>query len=344
MKTRQVHLVARPTEKPTCEHFEMVEVELPPLGEGQVLVQNLYMSVDPYMRRSMDEVAKDLEPWPIRGPLNGPSIGKVVESRNSNFAVGDIVQSMSGWQAHFISDADEFIPYISPDNAIAKRELSNGAEPKDVLGLLGIASQTAYFGVMCATKPTPGETVVVSSGAGTVGSIACQIAKIHDMRVVTSAGSDAKVDWLKDKIGVDFAFNYKSVHLPDALREGCPDGIDLVLENASPEHFSACLPLMNEQKLMLITGFISIYSTGGKVKNIDNFEYVLDKFLTVKCYPFMDYLDAYDQFVADMLAWRMAGKLHFEETIHEGLETAPEAFAGLFTGASFGKSLVKISD
>lgn len=343
MKTQQIHLLERPEGSPEPGQFALREVDLPELSDGQVLVENLFMSVDPYMRRSMDAVEKDLPPWPIGGALDGPSIGSVVESRNPSFTPGDVVESMSGWQQHFISDGDEFVPYISANTAIAKRDASGRAAPEDLLGLLGIASQTAYFGLKCAAKMVPGETVVISSGAGTVGSIACQIAKLHGMRVVSSAGSDEKVAFLRDELGVDFAFNYKTTSLSDGLGQGCPDGIDLVFENASPEHFSACLPLMNEMKTMLIAGFISIYSTGGTVPNLANFEYALDRFLTIRAFAFMEFLEAFDQFVADMLSWREEGKVRLPQQIHEGLDKAPEAFCSLFTGESNGKQLVRIA-
>lgn len=341
--TQQVHLLERPDGVPSPQQFELREVKLPDLAPGQVLIENLVMSVDPYMRRSMDEIAKDLPPWPIGGALDGPSIGRIVESRNDHFSVGDVVESMSGWQQHFISDGDEFVPYISASTAIAKRDVSGRANPQDFLGLLGIASQTAYFGLKCAADMVRDETIVISSGAGTVGSIACQIAKLHGMRVVSSAGSDQKVAYLRDELGVDFAFNYKITALEEGLAKGCPNGIDLVFENASPEHFAACLPLMNEQKLMLIAGFISIYSTGGIVPSLANFEYALDRFLTIRAFAFMEFLDVFDQFVSDMLEWRAAGKFTLPQQIHDGLELAPEVFCSLFTGAAHGKQLVRIA-
>ncbi|MBI1731439.1 MAG: NADP-dependent oxidoreductase [Gammaproteobacteria bacterium] len=341
MKTKQVHLIRRPVHASVAD-FTIREVELPSLRDGQVLVENLFMSVDPYMRRSMDAEAKDLPPWPIGGPLDGPSIGRVIQSRNSKYREGDIVESMSGWQEHFISNAGDFIAYCSANDAIARRTMQDGVNPEDYLGLFGIASQTAYFGMTCAATPVAGETVVISSGAGTVGMMACQIAKLKGMRVVTSAGSDDKVSWLRVELGVDHAFNYKRTALDVGLREGCPRGIDLVLENASPEHFSACLPLMNPGKLMLIAGFISIYDTGGRVNPIANFEYVLDRYVTIKAFPFMDYLYAYDRFVDDMVKWRRAGTIKFKQKVYDGIESAPEAFLSLFTGTSHGKVLVRL--
>ncbi len=344
MKSRRIELVARPDGIPELEQFRLVDVDLPELEDGQILVKNLAMSVDPYMRRSMDAVATDMEPWPIKAALDGPSIGRVVESKNPQYSVDDLVESMSGWQEHFVSDGDEFIAYISSNTAIVKRELTGSLKPKDYLSLLGVASQTAYFGLMCGADMVAGETVVVSSGAGTVGSIGCQIAKINGMRVISSAGSREKVAWLLKDIGVDEAFNYKESAIGDALEQACPNGIDLVLENASPEHLSACLPLMNEMKTLLIAGMVGIYSSGGKVKNIDNFEFVLDSFLRIKSYPFMEFLDSYDKFVADMTNWHNEGKLVIKETIFDGLEAAPKALRSLFDGNSFGKVLVKLAD
>lgn len=340
---RQVQLVARPDGHARPDHFRIAEVELPPLDDGEVLVENLYMSVDPYMRRCMDAEAKDLPPWPIGGPLNGPSIGRVIVSRNKGFEPGDIVESMSGWQSHFISSGDAFIPYISSDTAIAKRRVGNGIDARDYLGLLGIASQTGYSALRCAATMRAGQTIVISSGAGTVGSVACQIAKLHGMRVVTSAGDAEKRRWLVDEIGVDAALDYKAPDFAAALDAACPDGIDLLLENASPEHFSACLPMMNMNALMLIAGFISVYNGDGRAR-IDNFEYVLDRFLTIKCFAFMDYLESFDRFVEEMTAWRGDGRLRFRETIVDGLEHAPDALCALFDGSATGKLLVRISE
>lgn len=341
MKTKQIHLLKRP-DKISVSDFAMREVELPDLQGDQVLVENLFMSIDPYMRRSMESDGKDLDPWPLDGPLDGPSIGRVVESRNAKYSPGDFVESMSGWQQHFISSCEDFVPYLSANDAIVKRDIKEGIDPSDYVGLLGIASQTAYYAMICATRLVADETTVISSGAGSVGSLACQIAKIQGSRVVASAGSDEKVSWLRDELGVDYAFNYKKTPIAVGLREGCPNGIDQVLENASPEHFSACLPLMNFGKQLLIAGMVGIYDVSGKIKNIDNFEYVLDNFLTVKGHLFMDYLDRYDQFVADILKWRSDGALQQKVDMFHGLESAPEALLALFNGKGRGKIVVKL--
>jgi NADPH-dependent curcumin reductase CurA len=300
------------------------------------------MSVDPYMRRSMNADATDLPPWPIGKPLDGPSVGRVVASRNPAFAEGDLVESMSGWQEYFVSNGGTFVPYLSPNDALATRT-AEGARPQDYVGLLGVAALTAYRGMVSLARCAPGDTAVISSGAGTVGSIACQIGKVRGLRVVSSAGTAEKVRWLESVAHVDFAFNYREVQISAALAEACPDGIDLVLENASPEHLSACLPLMNELKQVLIAGFVSTYNGDGKVRLVDNFEFVLDRFLTIQSYRFMDSLDVYDEFVRDMLTWRREGRLTLPEVIYEGLDSAPEALCGIFSGRQAGKSLVRIS-
>lgn len=340
--TRQVHLVGRPDGRARPDHFEVTQVTLPDLQDGQVLVENLWMSVDPYMRRSMSPEATDLEPWPLHKALDGPSVGRVIESRNSSFAVGDIVESMSGWQEYFVSNAGEFVPYLTPSDSLAKRT-APGAQPKDYVGLLGVAALTAYRGMVHIANVNPGDTVVVSSGAGTVGSLTCQMAKVRGARVVTSAGSDAKVDWLRNVIKVDHAFNYKTNDIGVALKAACPKGIDVLLENASPEHLCACLPLMNLQKQVIIAGFVGTYNLSSRIALPENFEYVLDRFLTIQSYPFMDSLDRYDEFVADMIRWRSESRMHLEEVVYEGLENAPAALCALLDGKHIGKPLVRLA-
>jgi len=339
---QQVHLIARPRGLARPTDFRMTSVALPDLRPGQVLIENLWMSIDPYMRRSMEAEATDLEPWPIGAALDGPAVGRVIESRHVGFRAGDIVESMSGWQSHFISNAEEFVPYLSAATAIVRRQ-TPGAAPKDYVGLLGIAALTAYGGMACLARVTPGETVVVSSGAGTVGSIACQIAKLRGARVVSSAGSASKVIWLREVARVDHAFNYRERTLPEQLREACPDRIDLVLENASPEHLSACLPLMKDLKQILIAGFVATYNSRGDLK-IGNFDYFLDRFLSMQSYRVMDFLDRYDQFRTDMLNWRAEGRMILEEHLIDGLERAPEALCELFTGGRIGKTLIRLAD
>jgi NADPH-dependent curcumin reductase CurA len=341
--TRQVHLLERP--KNISEGvFSTVEASLRNIEAGEVLVRNLFMSVDPYMRRSMEESGVDLEPWPIGGPLDGPSVGVVEQSRHEEFKPGDLVEGMSGWQEYYVSDGSAFVPYLSPPASIIKRPPLPGVDPKDYVGILGIASQTAYYGLFRALDKLPDDgTLVVSSASGTVGMMVCQLAKKAGLRVVGSAGSDEKVSWLRENLEIE-AFNYKSQSLSVALERHCPDGIDLLFENASPEHFSACLPLMNYGATALIAGFISIYDTGGRVEKIDNFQFVLDSYLTVKGFAVTDYTASYHDFVKHVVKLRDAGELIFKEKIYNGLESAPAALCALFSGEAQGKLLVQIGE
>lgn len=340
MITKQIQLEYRP-KKISSDCFKLVESKIPALKQNQVLVENLYMSVDPYMRLSMEDGA-DLEAWKLNSALDGPSIGIVVDSKNKKFKEGDIVESMSAWQEHFISEGDEFIPYVSSNTAIKKRVVPNGLNAKDYLGLLGISSQCGYFAVNNATEVNKGETFVVSSGAGNVGMMASQVAKIKGMRVVSSTGSNHKAEWLKDNLEIDYVFNYKEQSYEEALKKGCPDGIDLVLECASANHMSACMPLMNVGKTILLTGLIDIYDNGGKVKDFQNIEFILYSYLTLKSHVFMDYLNYYDNFVNDVTSWYLSNKLIYKEEIFEGIENAPNALISLFEGKSHGKVLVSI--
>lgn len=340
MKTKQIQLKYRP-KKISSDCFKLVESKIPALKKNQVLVENLYMSVDPYMRLSMEDGA-DLEAWKLNSALDGPSVGIVVDSKNKKFKEGDIVESMSGWQDHFISEGDEFIPYVSSNSAIKKRIVPTGFNAKDYLGLFGISSQCGYFAVNNATEVNKGETFVVSSGAGNVGTMASQVAKIKGMRVVSSTGSNHKAEWLKENLGIDYVFNYKEQSYEEALKKGCPDGIDLLLECASANHMSACMPLMNVGKTILLTGLIDIYDNGGKVKDFKNIEFILYSYLTLKSHVFMDYLDYYDNFIKDVTSWYLSDKLIYKEEIVEGIENAPNALVSLFEGKSHGKVLVSI--
>lgn len=340
MKTKQIQLKYRP-KKISSDCFKLVESKIPALKKNQVLVENLYMSVDPYMRLSMEDGA-DLEAWKLNSALDGPSVGIVVDSKNKKFKEGDIVESMSGWQDHFISEGDEFIPYVSSNSAIKKRIVPTGFNAKDYLGLFGISSQCGYFAVNNATEVNKGETFVVSSGAGNVGMMASQVAKIKGMRVVSSTGSNHKAEWLKENLGIDYVFNYKEQSYEEALKKGCPDGIDLLLECASANHMSACMPLMNVGKTILLTGLIDIYDNGGKVKDFKNIEFILYSYLTLKSHVFMDYLNYYDNFIKDVTSWYLSDKLIYKEEIVEGIENAPNALVSLFEGKSHGKVLVSI--
>jgi hypothetical protein len=332
--SREIRLKNRPTGLPTENDFELAEVTLPQLGERQVLVQNTYMSVDPYMRGRMYDRKSYVPPFQLNQPLEGGCVGRVAESKNEQFQIGDFVLGMLGWREYFISDGKGLIkidPKVAPVQAY--------------LGTLGMPGLTAYYGLLEIGKPKEGETVFVSAAAGAVGSIVCQIAKLKGCYVVGSAGSDEKVAWLLEAAGVDAAFNYKKVG--DIITEVgrlCPKGIDVYYENVGGVHLEAALEHMKKFGRIVMCGMIARYNDTEPVPGPSKLAYIIGKQLTLQGFIVSDHFDKLAQFYADMGKWIAEGKIKWKETIVEGLENAPRAFIGLFKGENFGKMIVKVGD
>ncbi len=330
--SREIRLKQRPTGLPAAEHFELAETELPAPKSGEVLVRNIWMTVDPYMRGRMRDVESYVPPFQIGEPLQGGAIGQVVESESDTLAVGDYVNSMLGWREGFVS-SPEGLTKVDP--ALAPVQT--------FLGTLGMPGITAYFGLLDIGEPKEGETVFVSAAAGAVGAIVCQIAKLKGCRVVGTAGSDAKVDWLVQSAGADAAINYKTCgNLTEALREACPQGIDVYFENVGGDHLEAALMLMNPRGRISVCGMISQYNAEQMPAGPTNFIQVIPKRLRIEGFIVSDYLDRVGEFYQDMGKWIGEGKIKWEETIHEGIENAPNAFINLFSGENMGKMLVKV--
>jgi NADPH-dependent curcumin reductase CurA len=331
-KSREIRLKNRPEGLPRETDFELAEVELPEIGEGEVLVQNMYMSVDPYMRGRMVDKRSYLPPFQLNQPLDGGCVGGVVESKNEQFQVGDFVLGMSGWREYFISDGtglNKIDPKVAPIQAY--------------LGTVGMPGLTAYCGLLEIGKPNEGETVFVSAASGAVGSIVCQIAKLKGCNVVGSAGSDAKVSWLLEKAGVDAAFNYKKVdNIIAEVGKHCPKGVDVYFENVGGVHLEAALEHMNKFGRIVMCGMIAIYNAPDPVPGPSNLSYIIGKRLTVKGLLVGDYLSKIQQFYSDLGKWIAEDKIKWKETVVDGIENAPKAFIGLFKGENFGKMIVKI--
>jgi len=333
-KSREIRLKNRPAGLPGEGDFELGEAAVPQVGPGQILVQNIYMSVDPYMRGRMVDRKSYVPPFQLNQPLDGGCVGRVVESKNEQFGAGDYVLGMSGWREYFVSDGKDIFkidPSVAPIQAY--------------LGTFGMPGLTAYYGLLEIGKPQAGETVFVSAASGAVGSIVCQIAKLTGCHVVGSAGSDEKVAWLLDEVGVDAAFNYKKTN--DIIAEvgrKCPNGIDVYYENVGGVHLEAALEHMNQFGRIVMCGMISMYNATKPVAGPPNLAYIIRKQLTMQGFIVGDHFDKLMQFYADMGKWTAAGKIKWKETIVEGLENAPRAFIGLFKGDNFGKMLVKVGD
>jgi len=330
---RQIHLVSRPDGMPNHDHFATVEVELPALGDGQVLIKNHYMSVDPYMRGRMRAQGVYAEPYALNQPMYGGAVGEVLKSNSEGFEVGDTVLNGAAWQDNFLTDASS-LNKLTPfdENRISL-----------YLGTLGMPGMTAYVGLLRFGEPKPGETVFVSAASGAVGANVCQIAKNLGCRVIGSVGSDDKAQWLLDECSVDEVINYKTCgDLTEALTKAAPDGVDVYFENVGGEHLQAALNVMNHFGRIAACGMIATYNNSKPAPGANNLMLIVGKKIRINGFIVFDHNDMRTQFLSDMESWVSAGKIKTKETIVEGLDNAVDAFLALFTGDNFGKMIVKL--
>ncbi len=285
------------------------------------------MSVDPYMRARMNDVKSYVPPFQIGEPLDGAAVGKVVASRNERFAEGDWVTHRFGWRELAVSDGRGVLT-VNPELA----------PPQAFLGVLGMPGLTAYVGVLDIGQPKQGETVFVSGAAGAVGSTAGQIARIKGARVIGSAGSDEKVAWLRDELGFDQAFNYKTA----SLREELADGIDVYFDNVGGDHLEAAIHAMRLYGRIVACGSISRYNDTAPSPGPRNMHMIVTKRLRMQGFIIFDHNDRYPDFVRDVSGWIRDGSLKHRETIVDGIEHAPQAFIGLLEGENVGKMLVRL--
>ena len=332
-QSREVRLKQRPVGLPTADDFEVATTTLPELGEGEILVRNLYMSVDPYMRGRMVDRKSYVPPFAIGEVLQGGAVGEVIASNGGKFNVGDHLLSMNGWRELYISDGD-YLNQVDP----------NLAPVQSFLGTMGMPGQTGYFGLLDIGDPQPGETVFVSGAAGAVGSVVCQIAKLKGCKVIGSAGSAAKVAWLTDEIGIDAAINYKDPEsLYSQVKAVVPDGIDVYFENVGGEHLEVALSLMNNFGRIPVCGMISQYNDTTATPGPSNMAMIIGKRLKLQGLIVTDYMKRLPEFYNDMGPWVAQGKIKSHETILDGIDNAPNAFIGLFKGENMGKMLVKLT-
>jgi len=331
---REIHLASRPTGVPEPENFKLVETPMPKTGQGQFLVRNILMSVDPYMRGRMTDRESYIPPYQVGQVLDGGSVGQVVDSQHAGFAAGDYVCGFAtgGWREYWVSDGtmmQKVDPSLAPLPAY--------------LGVLGLPGLTAYVGFLRIGQPKEGETVFVSAAAGAVGAVVCQIAKRKGCYVAGSVGSDEKVEWLRREAGVDAVVNYKTCgNLEAAVKTAAPHGIDVYFENVGGEHLEVALSLMNRLGRIVACGMISQYNAVEPPPGPGNIILVIAKSLTMQGFIVSNYLDMVPSFFADMGQWIREGQIKWAETIVQGIANAPKAFLGLFTGANFGKMLVRL--
>ncbi|MDQ8206725.1 NADP-dependent oxidoreductase [Coraliomargarita sp. SDUM461003] len=328
----EIHLKSRPDGMPTQANFECVAVPIPEAGEGEFLVKNEWMSVDPYMRGRMKDADSYVPPFALGEVMEGGCVGRILHSNHSDFSEGDYVLSNQGWRDHWVGNGQGVLK-VDIDQAPASSYLS----------VLGMTGMTAYVGLLEIGALKAGETVFVSAASGAVGSIVCQIAKIKGCRVIASSGSKSKIEWLKQKAGVDEAINYREVDdLSAKLRELCPDGIDVYFDNVGGDHLEAAIDQMNEFGRIACCGAISGYNDTNPSPGPSNLFKIIGKRLRVQGFIVRDHQALQPQFAKDMSEWIQSGKITWEETVSEGIENAPQAFISLFEGDKMGKALVKL--
>src|SRR3989454_2449203 len=330
-KALEIRLASRPTGRPAPENFAVAKVDVPKPEPGQVLVRNLMMSVDPYMRGRMNDVKSYVPPFQLGQPLEGGAVGEVIESRAAGVKPGDIGTSMRGWRDAFVADAPDV------------RLVSRSVEPLSAyLGVLGVTGLTAWVGLNLVDVKA-GDRVFVSAAAGAVGSVAGQLASIRGCRVVGSAGSAQKVKVLVDELGFDAAFNYKDGDLPGQLKAAAPDGIDVYFDNVGGDHLAAALSAMRTHGRIIACGAIARYNDAEPTPGPSNLALVVTKRLTMRGFIVSDSFDRLPVFVKEVSDYLAEGKLRAKETVVDGLEQTPQAFLDLLRGKNIGKMIVKLT-
>ncbi|PIC74753.1 NADP-dependent oxidoreductase [Sporosarcina sp. P17b] len=330
---KEIHLANRPKGLPTMETFNFVEKSIPELKENEVLVRTLYVSVDPYMRGRMIDAKSYIPPFKLDEVIAGGVVGEVTESNSEAFAPGDFVVGNLNW-AEYSAAAAKDLRKIDPSVAPITTHL----------GILGMTGLTAYFGLLDIGKPQEGETVVVSGAAGAVGSVVGQIAKMKGAKVIGIAGSQEKIDYLKNELGFDEAVNYKLDSFKDDLTQAASDGVDVYFDNVGGEVTDAVFTLLNKHARIALCGAISSYNKEGQDVGPRPQSTMIKTSALMKGFTVGDYAKDFPTASADLGKWLSEGKLKYEETIVEGFENIPDAFLGLFEGTNLGKQLVKVAD
>jgi NADPH-dependent curcumin reductase CurA len=328
--SREIRLTSRPQGMPTADNFALVQTELEPLFDQQVQVRNRYLSVDPYMRGRMNDVTSYVPPFGLDKALDGGAIGEVIESRSPEFQAGDIVTSNMGWREFFMA-APSALHRVTPT-----------VKPLSIyLGALGMTGLTAWAGLNLVDVKA-GDVIFISGAAGAVGSVAGQLAKLRGCRVIGSAGSPEKVQFLREECGFDAAFNYKSGSILEQLNLIAPDGIDVYFDNVGGEALEAALSAFRVHGRIVACGGISGYNAATPRPGPVNLFNMTTKRLTMKGLIVSDWLDHQAEFEQEVGGYLQAGKLKSLETVVTGIDQMVGAFIGLFAGNNMGKMVVKL--
>ena len=328
--SREIRLAARPRGAPVSSDFELAEREVPDPGDGELVIRNAFVSVDPYMRGRMNDVKSYVPPFAIGEPMTGGAVGQVVASRNDRFPEGTWVVHDLGWREVALSDGRGA---RAVDPAFAPLSTS--------LGVLGMTGMTAFVGIADIGAVEDGDTIFVSGAAGAVGSIAAQLAQTRGASVVGSAGSPEKLAWLRE-LGLDGVFDYHETSTRDALRDLAPDGIDVYFDNVGGDTLEAALGAMRLRGRIVACGSISRYNATEAAPGPRNLFLVVTKRLRMQGFIVFDHFDRFPAFLEEVAPRVADGSLRYRETIVDGIERAPEAFIGMLEGANIGKMLVRV--
>lgn len=330
MKYTAIKLIKRPEVTITPDLFEVITLEKPELNDGEFLIKQTHMSLDPAMKGWMSPDRDSyIPPVELGDIMRSSGVGEIVESKNAKFPVGARVQGMTGWSEYIVSNGERMnvLPEQIPTEA--------------VLCVLALPGMTAYQGLMNIGKPQAGETIVVSGAAGSVGSLVGQIAKAEGLTVIGTAGTDEKCQWLVDELGFDAAINYKSANLNEELKAAAPKGVDLYFENTGGAVQNVIFDLMNAHGRIMVCGMISDYNTL-EPSSGPNWIPIIKKRLTIQGFTMPDHYDKVPEMMQAMSKYLMEGKIKYRAHTLEGLESAIEGINLLFTGGNTGKLLVKL--
>ena len=329
---RQWLLSSRPTGEPSMENVELVETDVPEPGSHEVLVRTLYLSVDPYMRGRMRDVESYAEPWEVGEPMRAGAVGEVRASNHPDFSEGDVVTGTLLWADYAVAEGRD-LRRIDPDRGPIST----------ALGVLGMPGVTAYFGTTDVAEPTPGDTVVVNAAAGAVGSVVGQLAGLAGARVVGIAGADEKLEWL-ESVGFDAGINYREEDVTAALREACPDGVDVYFDNVGGEITDAVWPLLNVRARVAVCGQIALYNATETPTGPRKLWKLIETRARVEGLLVRDYEDRWGEALDRLSRWVESGEIEYRENVVDGLENAPDAFFALFEGTKIGKQLVRVGE
>jgi NADPH-dependent curcumin reductase len=333
---KQILLAARPQGEPSTANFKLVEVNVPELQDGQVLVRNHYLSLDPYMRGRMNEGKSYAQPQPLNEVMIGGTAGEVVVSKNANFKAGDKVVGMGGWQQYQLVDANQ--------RGVLQKVDTTHVPLSAYLGAVGMPGVTAWYGLVKIIEPKAGETVVVSAASGAVGGAVGQLAKARGCRVVGIAGGPDKCAYVVNELGFDACVDYKEHKEPKALaaalKAACPNGIDGYFENVGGMILDVVMSRMNAFGRIAMCGMISGYN--GEPIPLHAPQLILVSRLKMQGFIVSEHMDVWPEALKELGTLVATGKLKYRETVAQGIESAPDAFLGLLKGRNFGKQLVKL--